>query len=90
MSDKFNQALNNPSICEVLKKILDSLDKKPFSKRTNNISIEINEKNFLELYEPSEDSNDRYLEKDIKYLVTSELFYFQIKVKTIFLYLNEK
>ena len=81
MSDKFNQALNNPSICEVLKKILDSLDKKPFSKRTNNIFIEINEKNFLELYEPSEDSNDRYLEKDIKYLVTSELFLFSNKSK---------
>ncbi|MFA9375045.1 MAG: hypothetical protein ACERKK_12905, partial [Poseidonibacter sp.] len=69
-------ALKNDSISKVLNQILDKLDKQSFQTRTNNISVLINEKNFKELYEPSEYLNDETLEKDINNLVQVGLFSF--------------
>lgn len=81
MNDKLICSLENPSISKVLNEILDKLDVKPFSQRTNNISILVNEKNFKELYEPSEDGNDIYLEEDIEYLVKTGFFSFSKNTK---------
>ena len=75
-NDKLSLALKNDSISKVLNQILDKLDKQSFATRTNNISVLINEKNFKELYEPSEYLNDETLEKDINNLVQIGLFSF--------------
>jgi len=82
MNDKLICSLGNPSIRIVLNDILNQLDKKPFSQRTNNINISINEKTFKELYEPSEELNDEYLEKDIENLVKEGLFSFSKNSKS--------
>lgn len=82
MNDKLICSLENISISKVLNDILNQLDKKPFSQRTNNINIAINEKNFKELYEPSEELNDEYLEKDIENLVKEGLFSFSKNTKS--------
>lgn len=82
MNDKLICSLENPSIRKVLNDVLNQLDKKPFSQRTNNINIAINEKNFKELYEPSEELNDEYLEKDIENLVKEGLFSFSKNTKS--------
>ena len=81
--------LENPSIKKVLNEVLDKLDIKPFSLRKNNISILVNEKNFIELYEPSEDGNDVFLEKDIKCLEEVGVFSFSKSIKK-YLCLNEQ
>lgn len=82
MNDKLICSLENPSIRKVLNDILNQLDNKPFSQRTNNINISINEKNFKELYEPSEELNAEYLEKDIENLVKEGLFSFSKNTKS--------
>lgn len=81
LNNKLHLALKNDSISKVLNQILDKLDKQGFNARTQNILTAINENNFKELYEPSEDLNDEILEKDINNLVEIGLFSFSSKTK---------
>lgn len=78
------------SITTVCNRLLDKLDKQPMSQRSNNLTIPIDEKQFSELYSPSEIDEDIRLEEKIHALISLGLFEVQQTKKKAYLPLSQR
>jgi len=90
MQNKLEVLLKDVSIAKVCHTLLDKLDKQPISERSHNLSVQINAKQFPELFSPSTVDEDVRLEVKIQDLLLLGLFDIKQTKKKAHLPLSER